>query len=121
MQQDLNGQNCLVVDQMAKLVLGLANFVGKTNELQDSQKNKISKLLTKAVTPALLKQVIDLVWKDFDADENGVLDIQEARKFVDYILSSMYGQTKTNLAKFEAWFSQFDTDHSGSIEKKELE
>jgi hypothetical protein len=32
-------------------------------------------LLTKAVTPALLKQVIDLVWKDFDADENGVLDI----------------------------------------------
>ncbi len=104
---------------MAKLVL--ANYVGRSGELKDPKKRKIEKLLANAVTPALLKQVIDLVWKDFDTDGNGVLDIGEAKKFVDLILSGMYGSTNTNLANFEAWFNQFDTDHSGSIEKRELE
>lgn len=40
-------------------------------------------MLTKATTPDLVEKVIDLVWKDFDADGNGVLDIKEAKRFVD--------------------------------------
>ena len=53
-------------------------------------------MLKKAVTPALVEKVIDVVWKEFDADGNGVLDEQEARKFVDCILKQMYGETPKN-------------------------
>lgn len=77
-------------------------------------------MLKKAVTPALVEKVIDMVWKDFDDDGNGVLDIKEAKRFVDVILKQMYGHGSKNLGNFSAWFAQFDTDHSGSIEKKEL-
>jgi Ca2+-binding EF-hand superfamily protein len=77
-------------------------------------------MLTKAITPALVEKVIDLVWRDFDTDGNGVLDIKEAKKFVDLILRQIYGEGKYNLGKFSSWFAQFDKDHSGSIEKPEL-
>ena len=52
--------------------------------------------MKKAVTPALVEKVIDVVWKEFDEDGNGVLDLQEARKFVDCILKQMYGSSPKN-------------------------
>jgi hypothetical protein len=43
-------------------------------------------MLTKAITPDLVEKVVDLVWKEYDTDHNGVLDIKEAKNFVDLIL-----------------------------------
>jgi len=77
-------------------------------------------MLKNAQTPALVKKTIEKVWREFDKDGNGVLDAKEAKKFVDVILKTMFGQGKYNLAKFNQWFNEFDRDHSGAIEKSEF-
>jgi Ca2+-binding EF-hand superfamily protein len=44
-------------------------------------------MIKNAITPALIKQAIDSVWSVYDADGNGVLDMEEARTFVEHVLS----------------------------------
>lgn len=56
----------------------------------------------------------------FDADGNGVLDLEESRQFVEHVLTKIYGQGKYQLTNFQHWFNEFDRDRSGTIEKSEF-
>lgn len=63
---------------------------------------------------------IDTVFNEFDKDRNGLLDVKEAKTFVNSVLSTLYGPGKYSLAKFNQWFSLIDIDRSKTIEKNEL-
>ena len=107
---------------MTSLALKVSNF-GKLRPQTSKNSNfnnKLMNLMKKAATPSLIKKAIDAVWNDFDDNQNGILDVKEARAFVDLILRNMYGAGNYNLAKFSTWFKEFDKDNSGGIEKSEF-
>jgi len=70
-----------------------------------------------------IEQVVENVWKTYDTNGSGVLEKEEAMKFVKDSLGQMnsggsaYEYKETD---FAAFFDELDKDHSGSIDKGEM-
>lgn len=77
-------------------------------------------MIRSAYTPGMVRKVIDSVWNKFDTDGNGVLDIKEAKKFVDTVLRNLCPDGRYDIQEFNSWFSQIDKDQSGSLDKEEF-
>ena len=70
-----------------------------------------------------INMVVENVWSTYDVNNSGVLEKEEAMKFVRDSL----GQMETGTTKYEykesdfiAFFDELDKDHSGSIDKGEM-
>lgn len=99
---DRTKSGVLTTEQMMQLVkkVGTQN----TREGQPQEADRLNSMIKNAVTPALIKQAIDSVWSVYDVDGNGVLDMEEARKFVEHVLSKVYGD-KRKISNFPMWFN----------------
>ena len=65
---------------------------------------------------------IDDVWEKFDADQNGFLDKDEAKKFLDEI-SKIIDEERGkyyNKDNFETLFEEYDEDNNGYLSKSEM-
>jgi Ca2+-binding EF-hand superfamily protein len=56
-----------------------------------------------------------MIWKNYDVDGNGILDMMEAWRFIK---ENMSGQT--SYASFNTEWACMDTDGSGGLSKHEL-
>ena len=65
---------------------------------------------------------VDHMWKKYDEDNNGYLDMSEARKFIYAVFSDMFEAESLNILKgdgFKKIFEKLDTDGNGTIDKDE--
>ena len=70
-----------------------------------------------------LMETVNNIWEKWDKNENGNLDRQEMRAFVEATLVEA-GQENTSQRlseeEFDSIFREFDIDGSGTIEKDEM-
>jgi hypothetical protein len=70
-----------------------------------------------------IQQVVENVWTTYDTNGSGVLEKEEAMKFVKDSLTQMNSGRSAYEYKdsdFGAFFDELDKDHSGSIDKGEM-
>ena len=63
---------------------------------------------------------VNQIWVEYDDDENGWLDKEEMRAFVQDMLVECGLITNYTDNDFERVFTQFDTDGDGKISKPEM-
>lgn len=63
---------------------------------------------------------MDEIWEEYDTDNSGSLDKNEAKRFIKNTLTEFYDESDISDGDFEAAFHEFDKDGSGTIEKNEL-
>ena len=87
---------------------------------QAPKKRELSDFESKILDRIVNKQVEE-IWGKFDDDGNGILDVEEARKFFKHYLDEM-GEDGSALTdeQFKDTFEQFDDDKSGTIDKEEM-
>ena len=73
------------------------------------------------VLDAAAAAAVQQLWAEYDADHNGTLDKEEARKFLVDVLGTMGLSNELSDDDFETVFADFDTDGSGLIEMAEFE
>ena len=71
-------------------------------------------------TDKLVTSTVNLIWAEYDTDENGWLDEEEMRQFVKDILIECNLITNYNESDFERVFALFDSDGNGRITKPEM-
>lgn len=79
-----------------------------------------------AVNEAVMGDVVKDMWSQYDVDGNGILDKEEAKKFLQTSLLAMSGTVggKAGQVSDEAFMHVFrliDTDHSGGIDRNEMQ
>lgn len=68
----------------------------------------------------IINKCIDEIWKNYDKDNSGFLDKQEAKNFIKNTLSEMGEDGEFSEADFEACFREFDKDGNGAISREEM-
>ena len=71
-------------------------------------------------TPKSIRKIVDSIWLQFDEDNNGVLDIEEARKFFNAVLTKFKGNSSFSSASFGSWMAILDKNNTGSLDKIEV-
>ncbi len=64
--------------------------------------------------------IVDNIWAEFDKDGSGVLEKDEAKKFLQSSLSEMEDADKFSEANFEEFFKESDKNGNGTIDKDEM-
>jgi len=69
-----------------------------------------------------IKGDVDELWEQKDADKNGYLDREEAKKFLNALSGIMEPERAANYtdSAFERVFTKFDEDKNGFLEKSEM-
>ena len=68
-----------------------------------------------------MRKCVDQLWVQYDTDGNGYLDRNETMRFVRDSMKEMgVSMEKLTDEDFEATFSEFDKDNSGTVEKNEM-
>lgn len=69
----------------------------------------------------MMRKCVDQLWVQYDTDGNGYLDRAETMRFVKDSMKEMgVSMEKLTDEDFEATFSEFDKDNSGTVEKQEM-
>lgn len=69
----------------------------------------------------MMRKCVDQLWVQYDTDGNGYLDRNETMRFVRDSMKEMgVSMEKLTDEDFEATFSEFDKDNSGTVEKQEM-
>lgn len=68
-----------------------------------------------------IQEVVDQIWGTYDVDESGVLEKEEAKKFVQDTLAEVGQGDDFSEEAFGEFLQTFDKDNSGTIEKAELQ
>ena len=69
----------------------------------------------------IIRQAVEDIWLQYDNDNSGYLDKEEAREFVRHTMVEMFDNTNAlDDSEFETAFVEFDADGSGTIEKDEM-
>lgn len=77
------------------------------------------KMTEKEDSNQAIQKVINEIWQQFDDDNSGSLDYEEAEKFILSIIGTLKCNKHFKPSKevMHAIFADLDTDSSGSIEK----
>ena len=69
-----------------------------------------------------LMSTVNEIWEKWDKDANGHLDRSEMRAFIQATLcqAGIESQQEMSDEEFNAIFTEFDIDESGTIEKDEM-
>jgi Ca2+-binding EF-hand superfamily protein len=70
------------------------------------------------IIEVVVANFIKNVWQNYDKNNSGTLDQEEARAFVKDVTDKVPGSIFSN-KDFESLFAEFDTDKSGFLEKTE--
>ena len=81
--------------------------------------------MSSKVVESNISKCVEEIWSKYDKDDNGHLDKDEVRQFVNDLLSDNKHLREAdgsayNDAEFEECFSSFDKDGSGTIDKEEM-
>merc|ERR1739844_840068 len=68
----------------------------------------------------VIGKCVDEIWSKYDDDNNGYLDKQETKRFVQDTLADMADGAGFNDDDFDQCFREFDKDGSGTIERGEM-
>ncbi len=68
----------------------------------------------------VFKQAIDKIWLQFDADNNGSLDRDETKIFLQTVLGDVPPPNNYDDSKFDQTFKAIDKNGNGRIEKNEM-
>lgn len=69
----------------------------------------------------MMRKCVEQLWVQYDTDGNGYLDRNETMRFVRDSMKEMgVSLEKLTDEDFEATFSEFDKDNSGTVEKQEM-
>ena len=72
------------------------------------------------MTPEKVEQTIDAIMEAYDRQGTGVLYKRDAKRFLDEVIKPMPSSVSYKDVEFDDWFSQYDNDYSGAIERHEL-
>ena len=75
--------------------------------------------MSKEETDKAIDCVCDELWENFDKDNSGSLDREEALKFVAEVCGAS-GGSDVDKVEFDAFFDSLDVDKSGTLEKAEI-
>lgn len=64
-------------------------------------------------------QTVEQLWKDFDTNGDGKLDVGETKELIQKALNAESGEEISDAA-FKDVFEMIDTDQSGTVEKDEM-
>jgi len=97
----------------------------KLSEIQKNIKGNSIKMINidgreQLDTPKSIRKIVDSIWLQFDEDNNGVLDIEEARKFFNAVLTKFKGNSSFSSASFGSWMAILDKNNTGSLDKIEV-
>ena len=72
--------------------------------------------------PVKFSTPLDELWQQNDNDNNGYLDKEEAKEFLDEVVKVIQKNRKRNYdkTKFDQYFEQFDEDRNGFLSKGEM-
>ena len=73
-----------------------------------------------SVDSPTLNCIVDLLWADYDQNNNGTLDKKECKNFINLCLQNFGSQRQLSDAAFDEIFATYDTDGNGTIEKSEM-
>lgn len=66
--------------------------------------------------------MIEEIWNQFDDDNSGDLDQEEAYKFMESLVKNKKGPNQTlDYKEFQKFFQKHDSDGDGSLDKQEVE
>lgn len=68
----------------------------------------------------VVQRVVDDIWAQYDKDNNGFLDKEEAKSFVIKTLADLGGDNQFSDEAYEETFGVFDKDGSGTISRGEM-
>ena len=68
----------------------------------------------------MIQKVIDDIWVKYDKDKNGVLDKNEARRFMTTAIYQTKSCVKVTPATFNVMFAEMDKNGNGTVEKDEM-
>jgi Ca2+-binding EF-hand superfamily protein len=67
-----------------------------------------------------VRDVIDVVWVQYDKDKTGFLDKKETKDFIKGILKELGESFKFSDKEFESNFKAYDKDGSDALSKEEI-
>jgi Ca2+-binding EF-hand superfamily protein len=70
------------------------------------------------IIEVVVANFIKNVWQNYDKNNSGTLDLEEARAFIKDLTEKVPGSMFSN-KDFELLFAEFDKDKSGCLEKTE--
>ena len=72
----------------------------------------------------VIKKCIDDIWDQYDTNQSGVLEKDQAKRFVKCTLTEFVGSAEINEvwneAVFESTFKDFDIEENNQISKSEM-
>ena len=68
----------------------------------------------------VLRKIVDDLWKQYDHDANGQLDLQETTDLVRSFMRLIDEEFECSDHDVQMFFTQLDKDGSGTIEKDEM-
>ena len=68
----------------------------------------------------VISNLVDDIWKDYDKDCSGFLDIKQAKAFFKNTLKELGEDGEFSEADFEANFKELDRGGDGTISKDEM-
>ena len=86
---------------------------------ENSDKSREFKTIAETPEQAARSKQVDEIWAKYDADGSGVLEKDEAMKFLRDINMEIFGAETTD-EQNEATFKMIDENGNGSFEKDEL-
>jgi Ca2+-binding EF-hand superfamily protein len=67
-----------------------------------------------------VRDVIEVVWGQYDKDKSGFLDKKETKGFVKSILNELGESSKFSDKEFDSHFKAYDKDSSNALSKEEI-
>lgn len=72
--------------------------------------------------PAKFERPLDEIWADYDVDNDGQLDKEQSKKFLDEVCKNIEEHRRKNYQKdkFDELYETYDDDKNGFLTKSEM-
>lgn len=107
----------------------LGIFIGQPDEKRIDAASLIQKYIEKSENKLIIEHIVDQIWSQYDTDNSGVLERDEAQSFVGMVLdihektlAAEVGRQPMEIteAQINEVIEQGDTNHDGNLSKEEV-
>lgn len=129
---DKDGQNPTPIQYVRTelfptILLGI--FIGQPDDKRIDAASLIQKYIEKSENKLIIEHIVDQIWAQYDTDNSGVLERDEAQSFVGMVLdihektlAAEVGRKPKEITEedIEAVIKEGDTDNDGNLSKEEV-